>query len=104
MDQYYRKMPRICYRVINLFGCISSEPNSFDCPEIVKHAQDNDCELTWEECKFGKLFKRGETMEAIYNFGNIKTMEELSTRPGFMFFNNSIEGQEFWKNNPITLI
>ena len=32
---------------------------------------------------------------------NIKTMEELSTRPGFMFFNNSIEGQEFWKNNPI---
>lgn len=30
---------------------------------------------------------------------NIQSMTEISQRPGFMFFNNSLEGVEFWKKN-----
>ena len=32
-------------------------------------------------------------------------MEKIKSKYGefFMFFNNSIEGKEFWKNNPITI-
>lgn len=34
---------------------------------------------------------------------NIEKMEEVKSKYGesFMFFNNSSEGKEFWKNNPI---
>lgn len=34
---------------------------------------------------------------------NIKKMEEVRSEYGesFMFFNNSDEGKEYWKNNPI---
>lgn len=34
---------------------------------------------------------------------NIKKMEDVKNKYGefFMFFNNSSEGKEFWKNNPI---
>ena len=37
---------------------------------------------------------------------NIEKMEKIKSKYGefFMFFNNSIEGKEFWKNNPITII
>ena len=33
-------------------------------------------------------------------------MEKIKSKYGefFMFFNNSTEGKEFWKNNPITII
>jgi len=34
---------------------------------------------------------------------NIKKMEDIASRPGFMFFNNSTEGIEFWKNQTITI-
>ena len=36
---------------------------------------------------------------------NIKKMEEVRDKYGefFMFFNNSVEGKEFWKANPITI-
>ena len=36
---------------------------------------------------------------------NIEKMEKIKSKYGefFMFFNNSIEGKEFWKNNPITI-
>ena len=36
---------------------------------------------------------------------NIKMMEDVKSKYGdfFMFFNNSIEGKEFWKNNPIII-
>lgn len=36
---------------------------------------------------------------------NIEKMEGVKSKYGefFMFFNNSIEGREFWKNNPITI-
>lgn len=64
MNQFYREQPKPCFRVINLFGCLAGEPGSFECPEIVKRAQKNDHELTWEECKFGKLFKGGRTNES----------------------------------------
>jgi len=44
------------------------------------------------------------------NFGdsdeiNIEKMEKIKSEYGefFMFFNNSTEGKEFWKNNPITI-
>jgi len=30
---------------------------------------------------------------------NIKTMQEISERAGYMFFNNSTEGIQFWKEN-----
>jgi hypothetical protein len=30
-------------------------------------------------------------------------MEDIASRPGFMFFNNSTEGMEFWDNNEITI-
>jgi hypothetical protein len=37
---------------------------------------------------------------------NIEKMENIKLKYGqfFMFFNNSNEGIEFWKNNPITLV
>jgi len=36
---------------------------------------------------------------------NIQKMEKVKSKYGefFMFFNNSEEGREFWKNNPITI-
>ena len=36
---------------------------------------------------------------------NIQKMEKVKSKYGefFMFFNNSKEGREFWKNNPITI-
>jgi hypothetical protein len=36
---------------------------------------------------------------------NIQKMEKVKSKYGefFMFFNNSKEGEEFWKNNPITI-
>ena len=34
---------------------------------------------------------------------NIEKMEDIASRPGFMFFNNSIEGMGFWGNNKITI-
>jgi hypothetical protein len=36
---------------------------------------------------------------------NIQKMEKVKSKYGefFMFFNNSKEGKEFWKNNPITI-
>ena len=36
---------------------------------------------------------------------NIEKMEKVKSKYGefFMFFNNSKEGKEFWKNNPITI-
>ena len=34
---------------------------------------------------------------------NIEKMEDIASRPGFMFFNNSTEGMEFWDNNEITI-
>lgn len=36
---------------------------------------------------------------------NIEKMEAIKEKYGsfFMFFNNSDEGIEFWKNNPITI-
>ena len=34
---------------------------------------------------------------------NIEKMEDIASRPGFMFFNNSTEGMEFWSNNKITI-
>jgi hypothetical protein len=36
---------------------------------------------------------------------NIQKMEKVKSKYGefFMFFNNSTEGKEFWKNNPITI-
>ena len=36
---------------------------------------------------------------------NIEKMEKIKSKYGefFMFFNNSTEGKEFWKNNPITI-
>jgi hypothetical protein len=36
---------------------------------------------------------------------NIEKMEKVKSKYGefFMFFNNSKEGREFWKNNPITI-
>ena len=36
---------------------------------------------------------------------NIEKMEKVKSEHGefFMFFNNSVEGKEFWKNNPITI-
>ena len=37
---------------------------------------------------------------------NIKKMEAIKEKHAqfFMFFNNSDEGIEFWKNNPITIV
>ena len=37
---------------------------------------------------------------------NIEKMEKVKSKYGefFMFFNNSKEGREFWKNNPIIAI
>lgn len=37
---------------------------------------------------------------------NIKMMEDIKKKYAqfFMFFNNSDEGIEFWKNNPITIV
>ena len=37
---------------------------------------------------------------------NIEKMEAIKNKYGsfFMFFNNSNEGIEFWKNNPITIV
>ena len=37
---------------------------------------------------------------------NIEKMEKIKSKYGefFMFFNNSTEGKEFWKNNPMTII
>ena len=37
---------------------------------------------------------------------NIRKMEKVKKKYGefFMFFNNSNEGKEFWKNNPIVAI
>ncbi len=37
---------------------------------------------------------------------NIKQMESIKEKYDqfFMFFNNSDEGVEFWKNNPITIV
>jgi tRNA A58 N-methylase Trm61 len=37
---------------------------------------------------------------------NIEKMESVKKKYGqfFMFFNNSDEGIEFWKNNPITIV
>jgi hypothetical protein len=37
---------------------------------------------------------------------NIEKMEKIKSKYGefFMFFNNSIKGKEFWKNNPIITI
>ena len=36
---------------------------------------------------------------------NIEKMEKVKGKYGefFMFFNNSTEGKEFWRNNPITI-
>ena len=36
---------------------------------------------------------------------NIEKMEKIKSKYGefFMFFNNSTEGKESWKNNPITI-
>jgi hypothetical protein len=34
---------------------------------------------------------------------NIRQMEELATRPGFMFFVNSEEGEKWLRDNPITI-
>lgn len=36
---------------------------------------------------------------------NIEKMEKVKNKYGssFMFFNNSTEGKEFWKKNPITI-
>ena len=34
---------------------------------------------------------------------NIELMTELSTRAGFMFFNNSVEGRKWFKENPIKI-
>ena len=36
---------------------------------------------------------------------NIEKMEKVKSKYGefFMFFNNSAEGKEFWRNNPITI-
>lgn len=36
---------------------------------------------------------------------NIEKMEKVKSKYGesFMFFNDSTEGKEFWKNNPITI-
>jgi len=36
---------------------------------------------------------------------NIEKMEKIKSKYGefFMFFNNSTEGKEFWRNNPITI-
>jgi len=36
---------------------------------------------------------------------NIEKMEKIKSKYGefFMFFNNSTEGKECWKNNPITI-
>ena len=37
---------------------------------------------------------------------NIEKMKAIKEKYGsfFMFFNNSDEGVEFWKNNPITIV
>ena len=35
---------------------------------------------------------------------NIAKMEDIASRPGFMFFNNSKEGMEFWSKNHIRKI
>ena len=37
---------------------------------------------------------------------NIEKMEAIKNKYGsfFMFFNNSDEGIDFWKNNPITIV
>ena len=37
----------------------------------------------------------------IENEKNISNMNELSNRPGFMFFTNSEQGQSWIQNNPI---
>ena len=34
---------------------------------------------------------------------NIEKMEDIASRPGFMFFNNSTEGMEYWSNNEIII-
>jgi hypothetical protein len=34
---------------------------------------------------------------------NIEKMEDIASRPGFMFFNNSTEGMEFWKDKRMTI-
>ena len=54
---------------------------------------------------FDKVIQIGRTLWVDFKEDekNIKQMEELSTRVGFMFFNNSDVGKSWFKNNPIEL-
>ena len=62
-------------------------------------------QLGYTYVDFDKVIQIGRTLCVDFNEDekNIKQMEELSTRAGFMFFNNSNEGKFWFKNNPIKM-
>ena len=54
---------------------------------------------------FDNVIQIGSTIWVIFSEDekNIEKMLELTTRPGFMFFNQSEEGLKWFKDNPITI-
>ena len=54
---------------------------------------------------FDRVIQIGRSITVVWDEDeeNIEKMEDIASRPGFMFFNNSTEGIEFWSKNKITL-